>query len=91
MRNREIEKCGGMARSRTLSSTSRGVVRSSVQSAARRTSSRVNQPASAISTGALGAFVALVLGAVAGWLGGRSGVVHPVFADGLVPHRRRLP
>jgi hypothetical protein len=36
------------------------------------------------------AFVALVLGAVAGWFGGRSGVVHPVFADGLVPHRRRL-
>ena len=31
-----------------------------------------------------------MLGAVAGWFGGRSGVVHPVFADGLVPHRRRL-
>jgi hypothetical protein len=32
--------------------------------------------------------VALVLGAIAGWFGGRSGVVHPVFADGVVPRRR---
>nr|WP_245195749.1 PhnA-like protein [Aureimonas populi] len=45
--------------------------------------------ASAISTGAILAFVALVLGAVAGWLGGRSGVVHPVYADRVVPTRRR--
>jgi hypothetical protein len=34
------------------------------------------------------AFVALVLGAIAGWFGGRSGVVHPVFADRVVPRRR---
>jgi cobalamin biosynthesis Mg chelatase CobN len=47
--------------------------------------------ASAISTGALVAFVALVLGAIAGWFGGRSGVVHPVFADGVMPRRRRRP
>jgi hypothetical protein len=44
--------------------------------------------ASAVSTGALVAFVALVLGAIAGWFGGRSGVVHPVFADRVVPRRR---
>ena len=44
--------------------------------------------ASAVSTGALVAFVALVLGAIAGWFGGRSGVVHPVFADGVMPRRR---
>jgi hypothetical protein len=44
--------------------------------------------ASVVSTGALLAFVALVLGAVAGWLGGRSGVVHPVYADRLMPARR---
>jgi hypothetical protein len=44
--------------------------------------------ASAASTGALVAFVALVLGAIAGWFGGRSGVVHPVFADGVMPRRR---
>ena len=43
--------------------------------------------ASATSTGAIFAFVALVLGAIAGWLGGRSGVVHPVFADRLIPSR----
>jgi len=36
----------------------------------------------------LTAFVALVLAAIAGWFGGRSGVVPPVFADGVVPHRR---
>jgi hypothetical protein len=44
--------------------------------------------ASAISTGALVAFVALVLGAIAAWFGGRSGVVHPVYADGVMPRRR---
>jgi hypothetical protein len=44
--------------------------------------------AAAASTGALVAFVALVLGAIAGWFGGRSGVVHPVFADGVMPRRR---
>jgi hypothetical protein len=44
--------------------------------------------ASAVSTGALVTFVALVLGAIAGWFGGRSGVVHPVFADRMMPRRR---
>jgi hypothetical protein len=46
--------------------------------------------ASAVSTGAILAFIALVLGAVAGWLGGRSGVVHPVYADRLIPTRYRI-
>jgi hypothetical protein len=59
--------------------------------ATRQRRPRADKAASVISTGALAAFVALVLGAVAGWFGGRSGVVHPVFADGLIPHRRRLP
>ena len=44
--------------------------------------------ASVVSTGALLAFAALVLGAIAGWLGGRSGVVHPVYADRMFPTRR---
>lgn len=44
--------------------------------------------ASVVSIGALLAFVALVLGAIAGWLGGRSGVVHPVYADRMIPSRR---
>jgi hypothetical protein len=46
--------------------------------------------ASVVSTGALLAFLALVLGAAAGWLGGRSGVVHPVYADRMIPGRRPL-
>jgi hypothetical protein len=46
--------------------------------------------ASVVSTGALVAFVALVLGAIAGWLGGRSGVVHPVYADRVLPSRRQF-
>ncbi|WP_139312842.1 hypothetical protein [Acuticoccus yangtzensis] len=45
--------------------------------------------ADAVSTGALLAFAGLVLGAIAGWLGGRSGVVHPVFANRLAPARLR--
>lgn len=44
--------------------------------------------ASGAATGAIMAFVALVLGAIAGWLGGRSGVVHPVYADRVIPTRR---
>ncbi|RWI11875.1 PhnA-like protein [Mesorhizobium sp.] len=46
--------------------------------------------ASVVSTGALLAFASLVLGAIAGWFGGRSGVVHPVFADRLIPTRHGL-
>jgi hypothetical protein len=46
--------------------------------------------ASVVSTGALLAFVSLVLGAIAAWFGGRSGVVHPVFADRVMPTRRVL-
>jgi hypothetical protein len=49
-----------------------------------------DRAASVVSTGALVAFVALVLGAAAGWLGGRSGVVHPVYADWVFPSRRQL-
>jgi hypothetical protein len=43
---------------------------------------------SVVSKGALAAFVALVLGAIAGWYGGRSGVVHPEFADRVSAGRR---
>jgi hypothetical protein len=43
--------------------------------------------ASVVSTGALIAFAALVLGAIAGWFGGRSGVVYPVIADRLARSR----
>jgi hypothetical protein len=46
--------------------------------------------ASVVSTGAIVAFFALVLGAIAGWFGGRSGVVHPVYADRIMPSRRTV-
>ena len=52
--------------------------------------SAADTAASVVSTGAILAFIALVLGAVAGWLGGRSGVVHPVYADRVLPSRRTL-
>jgi hypothetical protein len=59
-----------------------------VAQAKQRATEAADTAASAVSTGALVAFVALVLGAIAGWFGGRSGVVHPVFADSVVPRRR---
>ncbi|GGF80040.1 hypothetical protein GCM10011402_35830 [Paracoccus acridae] len=55
-----------------------------------RATEAADAAASGVSTGAILAFVALVLGAIAGWLGGRSGVVHPVYADRVIPTRRRL-
>ena len=54
-----------------------------------RATEAADAAASGVSTGAILAFVALVLGAIAGWLGGRSGVVHPVYADRVIPTRRR--
>jgi hypothetical protein len=62
--------------------------RRSVEQAKEMSLEAADTAASVVSTGALLAFAALVLGAIAGWLGGRSGVVHPVFADGVVPTRR---
>lgn len=61
-----------------------------VASAKQTATEAADTAASVVSTGAFLAFVALVLGAIAGWLGGRSGVVHPVFADRIVPTRRRV-
>ena len=64
--------------------------RDAVASARENATAAADAAASVVSTGALIAFVALVLGAIAGWLGGRSGVVHPVYADRIVPSRRVL-
>ena len=47
-----------------------------------------NTTALVIPTGALLAFAALVLGTISGWLGGPSGVVHPVFAARMISARR---
>ena len=59
-----------------------------VEQAKQAATEAADTAASVVSTGALVTFVALVLGAIAGWFGGRSGVVHPVFADGVMPRRR---
>ncbi|KAB0676221.1 PhnA-like protein [Aureimonas leprariae] len=59
-----------------------------VASAKQKATDAADTAASVVSKGSLLAFVALVLGAIAGWLGGRSGVVHPVYADRIVPTRR---
>ena len=64
--------------------------RQTVDEAKQMATAAADTAASVVSTGALLAFVALVLGAIAGWLGGRSGVVHPVFADRMIPTRRPL-
>ncbi|RWB99651.1 MAG: PhnA-like protein [Mesorhizobium sp.] len=61
-----------------------------VEQAKQQAAEAADTAASVASTGALLAFVSLVLGAIAGWFGGRSGVVHPVFADRLIPSRRGL-
>lgn len=61
-----------------------------VERAKQQATEAADTTASVVSTGALLAFVSLVLGAIAGWFGGRSGVVHPVFADRIIPTRRVL-
>jgi hypothetical protein len=61
-----------------------------VERAKQQATEAADTAASVASTGALLAFVSLVLGALAGWFGGRSGVVHPVFADRIIPTRRVL-
>lgn len=61
-----------------------------VQTAKQEAVQAADAAASIVSTGALIAFFSLVLGAVAGWLGGRSGVVHPVYADRVIPARGTL-
>jgi hypothetical protein len=61
-----------------------------VESAKQQAIAAADVTASVVSTGAILAFIALVLGAIAGWLGGRSGVVHPVYADRVVPSRRAI-
>ena len=62
--------------------------RQTVEAARQQATAAADATASVVSAGALSAFVALVLGAIASWFGGRSGVVHPVFADRIIPSRR---
>jgi hypothetical protein len=64
--------------------------RQTVDQAQQTATEAADTAASVVSTSALLAFVALVLGAIAGWLGGRSGVVHPVYADHMIPTRQPM-
>ncbi len=64
--------------------------RDTIAAAKQQATDAAKATASAASTGAVSAFIALVLGAIASWLGGRSGVVHPVYADTVLPSRRPL-
>jgi hypothetical protein len=59
-----------------------------VEDAKQQAAEAADTAASVVSTGAILVFVSLVLGAISGWFGGRSGVVHPVFADRIIPTRR---
>lgn len=63
--------------------------RSTMASIEENATAAADQAASVVSTGAILAFFSLVLGALAGWFGGRSGVVHPVYADRVIPGRAR--
>ena len=65
-------------------------VRQSIDTAKQTAVEAADTAASVVSTGTLLAFFGLVLGGVAAWSGGRSGVVHPIYADHLVPGRRRI-
>ena len=64
--------------------------RQTVDQAQQAATEAADTAASVVSTSALSAFVALVLGAIAGWFGGRSGVVHPVVTDRVASTRRPL-
>jgi len=61
--------------------------RDTLAAAKQKATAAAQATASAVSAGAISAFIALVLGAIAGWLGGRSGVLHPVYADTVIPSR----
>ena len=60
-----------------------------VRAVSQKAKQAADETASVVSKGAMLAFAAMLLGAIAGWFGGRSGVVHPVFADRIIPARAR--
>jgi hypothetical protein len=63
--------------------------RQTVDEAKRRATEAADVTAKAVSRGALFGFVALALGAVAAWFGGRAGAVYPTLTDLALPGRRR--
>lgn len=62
--------------------------RDTVEAVSQKAKQAADTTASIVSKGAMLAFAAMLLGAISGWFGGRSGVVHPVFADRIIPSRR---
>ena len=64
--------------------------RAAIASAKQQAIEAADATASVVSTGAILAFIGLVLGAIAGWLGGRSGIVYPVYATRMMPSRSSI-
>ncbi|WP_425476021.1 PhnA-like protein [Mesorhizobium yinganensis] len=62
--------------------------RDQVEAAKQQAAAAADATATVVSTSAISAFIALLLGAVASWFGGRAGVMHPVYADRVIPARR---
>jgi hypothetical protein len=61
-----------------------------VEQAQRQATEAADIAAKVVSRGALFGFVALALGAVAAWFGGRSGAVYPTLTNLALPGRRRI-
>ncbi|MGO4830713.1 hypothetical protein AB4144_00185 [Rhizobiaceae sp. 2RAB30] len=96
---REYDACAARKQAAQALATARGILvdqanqqvaqwekdyRDRVAQLKQQTADAADTAAHGASRAALSAFVALVLGAIAGWLGGRSGVMNPVYADRLV-------
>jgi hypothetical protein len=64
--------------------------RQTVEQAQRQATEAADIAAKVVSRGALFGFVALALGAVAAWFGGRSGAVYPTLTNLALPGRRRI-
>ena len=64
--------------------------RQTVEQAQRQATEAADIAAKVVSRGALFGFVALALGAVAAWFGGRSGAVYPTLTNVALPGRRQI-
>lgn len=63
--------------------------RQQAQQAKEKAKQAADVAAGATSTGAIAAFIALLLGAIAAWFGGRSGAIDPTMTDAeIIPARR---
>jgi hypothetical protein len=62
--------------------------RSALEIGRQRATEAADAAASVVSRGALFGFIALVLGALAGWVGGRAGTVPPTATSGVAAGNR---